>query len=163
LKHHPFGAHVAVVEIDRETGEITCLRYAAVHDGGRIIHPKLVEGSMYSGMAQGVGQALLEGMIGTPEGQPLTGSLMDDAIPRAGVVPQVRLETMETPSSTHPWGVKVIGELPTVATPIAVANAVMDALTSGGVRHIDTPFTPEKIWRALHSVRARQAPQEGVW
>ncbi len=105
---------------------------------------------MYGGMAQGFGQALLEGMAYTPEGQPLTGSLMDYAIPRAGALPQVSLETMETPSPTNPLGVKGIGELPTVATPVAVANAVMDALSSVGVRHIDTPLTPEKIWRALH-------------
>jgi carbon-monoxide dehydrogenase large subunit len=149
---YAFGAHVAVVEVDRETGAVTFLRYAAVHDCGRIINPKLVEGQMYGGMAQGLGQALLEGMVYTPEGQPLTGSLLDYAIPRAGALPQVILETMETPSPTNPLGVKGIGELPTVATPVAVTNAIMDALSSVGVRHIDTPLTAEKIWRALHGV-----------
>jgi carbon-monoxide dehydrogenase large subunit len=123
-----------------------------VHDCGRIINPKLVEGQMYGGMAQGFGQALLEGMVYTPEGQPLTGSLLDYAIPRAGALPQVILATMETPSPTNPLGVKGIGELPTVATPVAVTNAIMDALSSVGVRHIDTPLTAEKIWRALHGV-----------
>ena len=151
---YAFGAHVAVVEVDRETGEVTFLRYAAVHDCGRIINPKLVEGQMYGGMAQGIGQALLEGMVYTPEGQPLTGSLLDYAIPRAAVLPQITLETMETPSPTNPLGVKGIGELPTVAAPVAVANAIMDALSSVGVRHIDTPLTAEKIWRALHSGEA---------
>jgi len=116
---YAFGAHVAVVEIDRETGELKFLRYAAVHDCGRIINPKLVEGQMYGGMAQGFGQALMEGMVYTPEGQPLTGSLMDYAIPRARALPQVTLETMETPSPTNPLGVKGIGELPTVATGMA--------------------------------------------
>jgi carbon-monoxide dehydrogenase large subunit len=149
---YAFGAHVAVVEVDRETGEVTFLRYAAVHDCGRIINPKLVEGQMYGGMAQGLGQALMEGMVYTPEGQPLTGSLLDYAIPRAGALPQVILETMETPSPTNPLGVKGIGELPTVATPVAVTNAIMDALSSARVRHIDTPLTAEKIWRALHGV-----------
>jgi aerobic carbon-monoxide dehydrogenase large subunit len=149
---YAFGAHVAVVEVDRETGEVTFLRYAAVHDCGRIINPKLVEGQMYGGMAQGFGQALMEGMVYTSEGQPLTGSLLDYAIPRAGALPEVILETMETPSPTNPLGVKGIGELPTVATPVAVANAIMDALSSVGVRHIDTPLTAEKIWRALHGV-----------
>src|SRR5499426_1276524 len=147
---YAFGAHVAIVEVDRETGEVTFLRYAAVHDCGRIINPKLVEGQMYGGMAQGLGQALMEGMVYPPEGQPLTGSLLDYAIPRAGALPQVILETMETSSPTNPLGVKGIGELPTVATPVAVTNAIMDALSSVGVRHIDTPLTAEKIWRALH-------------
>jgi aerobic carbon-monoxide dehydrogenase large subunit len=147
---YAFGAHVAVVEVDRETGEVKFLRYAAVHDCGRIINPKLVEGQMYGGMAQGIGQALMEGMVYTPEGQPLTGTLLDYAIPKAGALPQVILETMETPSPTNPLGVKGIGELPTVAAPVAVTNAIMDALSSVGVRHIDTPLTAEKIWRALH-------------
>jgi aerobic carbon-monoxide dehydrogenase large subunit len=147
---YAFGAHVAVVEVDRETGAVTFLRYAAVHDCGRIINPKLVEGQMYGGIAQGLGQALMEGMVYTPEGQPLTGSLLDYALPRAGALPQLMLETMETPSPTNPLGVKGIGELPTVATPVAVTNAIMDALSSVGVRHIDTPLTAEKIWRALH-------------
>jgi carbon-monoxide dehydrogenase large subunit len=152
---YAFGAHVAVVEVDRETGEVRFLRYAAVHDCGRIINPKLVEGQMYGGMAQGLGQALMEGMVYTPEGQPLTGSLLDYAIPRAGALPEVILETMETPSPTNPLGVKGIGELPTVAAPVAVANAIMDALSGVGVRHIDTPLTAEKIWRALHGVGER--------
>ena len=147
---YAFGAHVAVVEVDRDTGAVTFLRYAAVHDCGRIINPKLVEGQMYGGMAQGIGQALMEGMVYTPEGQPLTGSLLDYAIPKAGAVPPVTLETMETLSPTNPLGVKGIGELPTVAAPVAVTNAIMDALSSVGVRHIDTPLTAEKVWRALH-------------
>jgi len=151
---YAFGAHVAVVEVDRETGAVTFLRYAAVHDCGRIINPKLVEGQVYGGMAQGIGQALMEGMVYTTEGQPLTGTLLDYAIPRAGVLPQVILETMETPSPTNPLGVKGIGELPTVAAPVAVVNAIIDALSSLGVRHIDTPLTAEKIWRALHVARS---------
>jgi aerobic carbon-monoxide dehydrogenase large subunit len=147
---YAFGAHVAVVEVDRQTGEVSLLQYVAVHDCGRIINPKLVEGQMYGGIVQGLGQALTEGIVYTPEGQPLTGSLLDYAVPKAAAIPPLILETMETLSPTNPLGVKGIGELPTVAAPVAVANAVMDALCLIGVRHIDTPLTPEKIWRALH-------------
>jgi carbon-monoxide dehydrogenase large subunit len=93
-------------------------------------------------------------VVYTPEGQPLTGSLLDYALPRASGLPTVILETMETPSPTNPLGVKGIGELPTVAAPVAIANAVMDALSSVGVRHIDTPLTAEKVWRALHGTGA---------
>jgi aerobic carbon-monoxide dehydrogenase large subunit len=147
---YAFGAHVAVVEVDRDSGDVRILRYVAVHDCGRIINPKLVEGQMYGGIAQGFGQALAEGVVYTPEGQPLTGTLLDYAVPKATEIPALLLETMETPSPTNPLGVKGIGELPTVATPVALANAVMDALSSVGVRHLDTPLTAEKIWRALH-------------
>jgi carbon-monoxide dehydrogenase large subunit len=147
---YAYGAHVAVVEVDRETGEVGFLKYVAVHDCGRIINPKLVEGQMYGGIAQGIGQALAEGMVYTAEGQPLTGTLLDYAVPKALELPDLILETMETPSPTNPMGVKGIGELPTVAAPVAVANAILDALFHIGVRHIDTPLTSEKIWRALH-------------
>jgi carbon-monoxide dehydrogenase large subunit len=147
---YAFAAHVAVVEVDRESGEIRIVRYVAVHDCGRIINPKLVEGQMYGGIAQGLGQALTEGFVYSPEGQPLTGTLLDYPVPKATELPPLILDTMETPSPTNPLGVKGIGELPTVATPVALVNAVMDALSSVGVRHIDTPLTGEKIWRALH-------------
>jgi carbon-monoxide dehydrogenase large subunit len=147
---YAFGAHVAVVEVDRHTGEVTFLRYVAVHDCGRIINPKLVEGQMYGGIVQGIGQALTEAMTYTGEGQPLTGTLLDYAVPKAHEIPHLILETMETPSPTNPLGVKGVGELPTVAAPVAVANAILDALSHIGVRHIDTPLTQEKIWRAMH-------------
>jgi carbon-monoxide dehydrogenase large subunit len=153
---YAFGAHVAVVEVDRETGAVRFLRYAAVHDCGRIINPKLVEGQIYGGLAQGIGQALSEGILYTADGQPLTASLLDYALPKAGTVPQVCLETMETPSPTNPLGVKGIGELPTVAAPAAVANAVLDALSCVGVRHLDTPLTAAKIWYALQSASGGQ-------
>jgi carbon-monoxide dehydrogenase large subunit len=153
---YAFGAHVAVVEVDRETGEVRFLRYAAVHDCGRIINPKLVEGQIYGGLAQGIGQALSEAIVYTADGQPLTATLLDYALPRAGTLPQVCLETMETPSPTNPLGVKGVGELPTVAAPAAVANAVLDALSSAGVRHLDTPLTAAKIWHALQSAGSEQ-------
>ena len=146
---YSFGAHVAVVEVDRDTGEVTIIRYVAVHDCGRIINPMLVEGQMHGGIAQGIGQALTEGMFYNADGQPLTGSLLDYAMPDVEGLPDMVLDTMETPSPITPLGAKGIGELPTVAAPVVIANAVMDALSDTGVRHIDTPLTPEKIWRAL--------------
>ena len=151
---HPsygFGAHVAVVEVDPDTGEIKIIHYAAVHDCGRIINPMLLEGQVHGAIAQGVGQALTEGMVYSADGQPITGSLMDYGLPLAGEFPNLILDTVETPSPLNPLGAKGIGELPTVAAPVAITNAVMDALASAGVRHIDTPLTPEKIWRALQS------------
>jgi carbon-monoxide dehydrogenase large subunit len=148
---HAFSAHVAVVEVDPDTGEVTIIRYVAVHDCGRIINPLLVRGQVHGGIVQGIGQALWEGMVYSPEGQPLTGSLLDYAVPGAAGLPELITDTLETPSPMNPLGIKGVGELPTVAAPAAVANAVLDALAGFGVRHIDTPLTPEKIWRALHT------------
>jgi carbon-monoxide dehydrogenase large subunit len=146
---YAFGAHVAVVEVALETGAIRLLHYVAVHDAGRIVNPLLAAGQVQGSVVQGIGQALLENMVYSPEGQPLTGSLLDYAVPRATHVPALTLDTLETLSPLTPLGVKGIGELPTLAAPAAVANAVMDALSHRGIRHIDTPLTPEKIWQAL--------------
>ncbi|MCH8225278.1 MAG: xanthine dehydrogenase family protein molybdopterin-binding subunit [Chloroflexi bacterium] len=146
---HSFGAHVVVVEVSRDTGDVKIIRYVAVHDCGRIINPMLVEGQVHGAVAQGIGQALWEGMVYDEGGQPLTGSLMDYALPTAAGMPELITDTMETPSPMNPLGIKGVGELPTVAAPAAVANAVMDALSHTGVRHIDTPLTREKVWRAL--------------
>ena len=146
---YSFGAHVVVVEVDPDTGGIKFLRYAAVHDSGPVINPILFEGQVHGALAQGLGQALTEITGYSPEGQPLNGTFMDYGMPLAKDLPDFKLDFMETPSLTNPLGVKGIGELPTVAAPAAVANAVMDALSGAGVRHIDTPLTPEKIWRAL--------------
>jgi carbon-monoxide dehydrogenase large subunit len=151
LPENPFGfaAHVAVVEVDRDTGEVRFLRYAAVHDCGRVINPTLLAGQVHGAIAQGLGPALAEAMAYSPEGQPLSGTLLDYAIPVADDIPLLHLDLRETPSPTNPLGVKGIGELPTVAAPVAVANAVLDALSSLGVRHLDIPLTPEKLWHAL--------------
>ena len=149
---HSFGAHVVVVEVDRDTGHVKILKYIGVHDCGRIINPMIVEGQVHGAIAPGIGQALTEGMAFTSEGQPLTGSLMDYAVPMASNTPVFETDTVETPSPLTPTGAKGVGELPTVAAPAAVANAVMDALSKVGVRHIDTPLTPEKIWRAIHNL-----------
>jgi carbon-monoxide dehydrogenase large subunit len=145
-----FGAHAVVVEVSRETGQVTILRYVGVHDCGRMVNPRLVEGQIIGGIAQGLGQALTEDVVYSPEGQPLTGSLLDYALPRAHDVPPLILETLEVPSPTNPLGAKGIGSVSTVPAPAAVANAVLDALASCGVRHLDTPLTAEKLWRAMH-------------
>jgi carbon-monoxide dehydrogenase large subunit len=147
-----FGAHAVVVEVDRETGAVSILRYVGVHDCGRIINPRLVEGQILGGIAQGIGQALSESMIYSQEGQPLTGSLLDYAIPKAHEVPHLILDTIEIPSPTNPLGAKGIGSVSTVPAPAAVANAVLDALSSFRVRHLDTPLTAEKIWQAMQGV-----------
>ena len=151
LPDNPFGfaAHVVMVEVDRGTGEIRFLRYVAVHDCGRLINPMIVEGQIHGAIAQGIGEALGEAMVYSPEGKPLTSSLMDYALPAAEDIPVILLDMMETPSPTNPLGIKGIGELPTVAAPVAVANAVMDALSHTGVGHLDLPLTPEKVWHAL--------------
>ena len=147
---YAFGTHVCVVEVDRDNGAVKILKYVAVHDAGRILNPMLAEGQIQGGVAQGLGQALMEGMEFNGDGQPLTGSFMDYAMPKAQDMPDLTLDTLETLSPLNPLGAKGIGELPTVASPAAITNAVMDALYSTGVRHIDTPLTPEKIWRAIH-------------
>jgi carbon-monoxide dehydrogenase large subunit len=148
---YAFGAHVAVVDVSPETGDIRLLNYVAVHDAGRIVNPLLAAGQVQGSIVQGIGQALLEGMVYSPEGQPLTGTLSDYALPKAMHIPALTLDTLETLSPLTPLGVKGIGELPTLAAPAAVANAVMDALSQWGVRHIDTPLTPAKIWQALQA------------
>jgi len=146
---HSFSTHVVAVQVSRENGLVEILNYTAIHDCGRILNPMLVEGQVHGGIAQGIGQALWEGVAYSPDGQPLTASLMDYAMPLAQGLPELNLDTHETPSPMNPLGIKGVGELPTVAAPAAVANAVMDALSGFGVRHIDTPLTPEKVWNAM--------------
>ena len=148
---YAFGAHVAVVEVSPDTGEVNLLKYVAVHDSGRIMNPLLADGQVHGAIMQGVGQALVEGMTYDSQGQPVTGSLLDYALPTSSTMPAMELDTLETMSPLTPSGLKGIGELPTLAAPVAVANAVMDALSSRGIRHIDTPLTPDKLERALRS------------
>ena len=139
---YSFGSHVAVVEVSPDNGAIKILQYVAVHDSGKIINPMLADGQVHGAIAQGIGEALLEGMVYSPDGQPLSGSLMDYALPKTIDLPDFDLDTLETPSPITALGVKGIGELPTLAAPVAIANAVMDALSGAGVRHINTPLTP---------------------
>src|SRR5207245_5031449 len=123
---YAFGAHVAVVEVSQETGAVSVLHYVAVHDAGRIINPLLTAGQVHGGLAQGIGQALLEGMVYSPEGQPVTGSLLDYALPRASTTPAFTLDTLETLSPLTPLGAKGTGELPTQAAPAPTADAGCD-------------------------------------
>ena len=146
---YPFGTHIAVVEIDRETGEIELLRYIAVDDCGNRINPMIVEGQVHGGIAHGLGQALWEEAVYDESGQLLSGTLLDYALPRAHQLVSFELDHTVTPCPHNPLGVKGIGEAGAIAAPAAVANAVSDALGSVGAGPIDMPFTPEKIWRAL--------------
>ena len=152
---YAFGSHVAVVEVSRENGAIRILQYTGVHDSGKVVNPMLYEGQIHGAIAQGIGQALWEGMVYDSTGQPLSGSLMDYVMPKSIDLPDFELDSsFETPSPITALGVKGIGELPTLAAPVAIANAVMDALSSAGVRHIDTPLTPQKVWQALRDAGA---------
>ncbi len=152
---YAFGSHIAVVEVSRENGAIKILHYTGVHDSGKVINPMLYDGQIHGAIAQGIGQALWEGMVYDSAGQPLSGSLMDYVMPKSIDLPDFDLDsTYETPSPITALGVKGIGELPTLAAPVAIANAVMDALSSAGVKHIDTPLTPEKVWQALRDAGA---------
>jgi aerobic carbon-monoxide dehydrogenase large subunit len=146
---YPFGAHVAVVEIDPETGRVDLKRYVAVDDCGPQINPVIVEGQVHGGVVQGIGQALWEGAVYDANGQLLTGSLTDYAIPRADVLPDLEVLSTVTPSPHHPLGVKGIGEAGTIASTCTVYNAVIDALEPFKVSSIQMPLTPERVWRAM--------------
>ncbi len=148
---YPFGVHVAVVEIDVETGEIRILRFLTVDDCGRVINPLLVEGQIHGGIAQGIGQALFESALHDEQGNLLTGNLMEYAVPRAESLPSFECHRTETPTPLNPLGAKGVGEAATIGSTPAVVNAVVDALAGKGVRHIDTPITPEKVWKLLRS------------
>jgi carbon-monoxide dehydrogenase large subunit len=146
----PFGTHVCVVEVDKDTGQVQLKRYVAVDDCGKVINPMIVEGQLHGGIAQGVGQALWEGAVYDENGQLLTGTLMDYALPKADFLPSYETARTETPSPVNPLGVKGIGEAGTIASTAAVVNAVMDALAPFGIKHLDMPLTPERVWRAIH-------------
>jgi carbon-monoxide dehydrogenase large subunit len=149
----PFGTHVAVVEIDQETGVVDLVRYVAVDDVGKKINPMIVDGQLHGGIAQGVGQALWEEAVYGDDGQLLSGSMMDYALPRAAWFPQFELGETVTPSPVNPLGVKGVGEAGCIASTAAVANAVNDALSSVGIRHLDMPYTPQKVWKALQGAK----------
>jgi carbon-monoxide dehydrogenase large subunit len=150
----PFGAHVAMVEVDAETGEVTLQRYVAVDDVGTVINPLIVDGQVHGGIAQGVAQALWEGAVYDEDGQLLTSSLMEYAIPKAGFFPPLEIDRTETPTDVNPLGVKGAGETGTIASTPAVVNAVVDALAPLGIKHIDMPLTAERVWRAIEEAKA---------
>ena len=147
---YPFGAHVALVEVDVNRGTIDLKRYIAVDDCGLQINPMIVEGQVHGGVVQGVGQALWEGAVYDENGQLLTGSMLDYALPRADVLPDLEVHSTSTPSPHHPLGVKGVGETGAIASTVTVYNAVIDALKPLGVQSIEMPLTPERVWRAIH-------------
>lgn len=147
----PFGTHIAVVEVDRETGEIKFLRYVAVDDCGKVINPMLVDGQLQGGIVQSIGQALYEEVVYDEQGQLVTGTLMDYALPRASHVPRLELDRTETPSPVNPLGVKGVGEAGTIGATPAIVGAIVDALAPYGVKHLDMPVKPEAIWRIINA------------
>ncbi|MGA7873333.1 MAG: xanthine dehydrogenase family protein molybdopterin-binding subunit [Candidatus Binatus sp.] len=149
----PFGTHVAVVEVDPETGVVKFLRYVAVDDCGKIISPLLVEGQIHGGIAQGIAQALYEEVVYDENGQLITASLMDYAVPKAHMLPHYELESTVTPSPVNILGVKGVGEAGTIGSTPCVVNAVLDALKPLGIRELDMPLKPEKVWRAIQEAR----------
>ena len=146
---YPFGAHIAVVEVDTETGRVELLRHIAVDDCGRVLNPLLVAGQQHGGIAQGVAQALYEGVVYDDDGNPLTANLMDYAMPSAAELPSFEASNTETPTPLNPLGAKGIGESGTIGSTPAVQNAVIDALSHLGIRHLDMPLTSERVWRAI--------------
>ncbi|MGH9206142.1 MAG: xanthine dehydrogenase family protein molybdopterin-binding subunit, partial [Acidimicrobiales bacterium] len=150
---YPFGSHVAVVEVDTETGKVTLERMVAVDDAGRVINPMLVEGQVHGGLAQGVAQALLEEVRYDGDGNPVTSNLADYAFISATELPSFESIRMETPTPLNELGAKGIGESGTIGSTPAVHNAVVDALSFLGVRHLDMPTSPERVWRAIADAR----------
>jgi aerobic carbon-monoxide dehydrogenase large subunit len=150
----PFGTHIAVVEVFPDTGEIKLLRHVAVDDCGNIITPFLVTGQVHGGLAQGIGQVILEEMHYDDSGELITGTLNDYAVPRAHHFPMFESHHTTTTTPLNPMGAKGIGEAATIGATPAVANAVIDALSHWGITHMDTPFTPEKVWRGIHEASA---------
>ncbi len=145
----PSGTHICVVEVDRETGDVKILRYIAVDDCGKQINPMIVQGQVHGGIAQGLAQALFEEVVYDENGQLLTGELMDYAVPKAHQLPRYELDHTETPTDVNPLGAKGVGEAGTIGSTPAVANAVIDALAPFGVKHVDLPLRPEKLWRLM--------------
>jgi carbon-monoxide dehydrogenase large subunit len=152
---YPFGAHLAVVEVDRDTGAVSVRAFYSVDDCGPRVSPMLVTGQVHGGLAQGIAQALLEELVYDAEGQLVTGSLMDYAVPRAEDLPSFVTEQTVTPTPFNPIGAKGIGEAATIGSTPATVNAVVDALRAFGIRHLDMPLRPERVWRAMQATATR--------
>ncbi len=150
---YPFGSHVSVVEVDTETGAVEMLRHFAVDDCGRILNPMLVNGQQHGGIAQGAAQALFEVVAYDADGNPITSNLMDYAIPSAAELPSFDASNTETPSPRNPMGAKGIGESGTIGSTPAIHNAVVDAVSHLGIRHIDMPLTAQRVWAAIQNAR----------
>ncbi len=159
---YPFGAHIAVVEVDTETGRVELLRHVAVDDCGRVINPLLVAGQQHGGIAQGVAQALYEGVLYDDDGNPLTANLMDYAMPSAAELPSFEASNTETPTPLNPLGAKGIGEAGTIGSTPAAQNAVVDALSIFGIRHLDMPLTSERVWQAIRDAADHRLTPHGL-
>jgi carbon-monoxide dehydrogenase large subunit len=155
------GAHLAVVEVDADTGEVRLLRYVAVDDCGRILNHYLVDAQIHGALAQGIGQALYEEVIYDESGQLVSGTLMEYVLPTAVQMPAFTTDLLETPSPRNPLGVKGVGEGGTIAAPPAVVNAVLDALAPLGIKTVDMPLRPEKIWALIQAARNGTLDQSG--
>ncbi|HLH96505.1 MAG TPA: xanthine dehydrogenase family protein molybdopterin-binding subunit [Xanthobacteraceae bacterium] len=153
----PNGCHIAEVEVDPDTGQIAVVKYSCVNDFGTVINPMIVEGQLHGGTVQGIGQALMEMTVYDAEGQFLTGSYMDYALPRAADVPSFAVADHPVPATTNPLGVKGCGEAGCAGALTSVMNAVVDALSELGIRHIDMPATPFRVWQAIHAARTQAA------
>jgi carbon-monoxide dehydrogenase large subunit len=149
----PNGCHVAEVEIDPDTGVVGVVRYFAVNDFGTVVNPMIVAGQLHGGVAQGIGQALMEEVSYDHSGQPITGSFMDYAMPRAGDIPLMEVGDHPSPAKSNPLGTKGCGEAGCAGGLPSVMNALVDALSEYGIRHIDMPATPERVWRAIQEAR----------
>jgi carbon-monoxide dehydrogenase large subunit len=152
----PFGAHLAVVEVDVESGKASVQRIVTVDDAGPVLNPLLAEGQRHGGIAQGIAQALFEEVVFDDDGNPLTASFADYGFPSAAELPSFTLLDMETPTHLNPLGVKGIGEAGTIGATPAVQNAVVDAVAHLGVRHIDMPTTPLRVWEAIQAANAKE-------
>jgi carbon-monoxide dehydrogenase large subunit len=150
---YPNGCHVAEVEIDPDTGVVQVVRYSGVNDFGTIVNPMLVAGQMHGGVAQGIGQALMEEVSYDSSGQPITGSLMDYAMPRAEDIPLMMVGNHPSPAKSNPLGTKGCGEAGCAGSLTTIVNAVIDALSEFGVGQIEMPLTPERVWRVIHDAR----------
>jgi carbon-monoxide dehydrogenase large subunit len=150
---YPFGCHISMLEIDRETGEPKLLKLVAVDDAGNLINPLIVEGQIHGGLAQGIGQAMIEEAVYNESGQLVTGSFMDYALPRATDFPRFELHSTVTPTPVNPLGAKGVGEAGTLGSTPSVVSAAVDALSGFGVRHIDMMLRPEKLWRIIHGAQ----------
>jgi carbon-monoxide dehydrogenase large subunit len=151
---YPFGSHVAVVEVDTETGRVELLRHIAVDDCGTILNPLLVAGQQHGGVAQGVAQALFEWVQYDDDANPVSATLMDYLIPSAAELPSFEVSNTETASPRNPLGAKGIGESGTIGSTPAVHNAVVDAVSHLGITHIDMPCGPQRVWQALQGAGA---------
>ena len=156
---YPAGCHIAEIEIDRDTGVAEVVKFIAVDDVGRVINPMIVEGQVQGGVAQGIGQALLENAVYDSQGQLLSGSMMDYAVPRADHIPNITVATEVTLCTHNPLGVKGCGEVGAIGSPPAVINAVVDALREYGVRHIEMPATSPKIWAIIQAGQPKMAAE----